>query len=189
MGGEAGAFPVADLPCLPLIRMGTFPTASVARVDWISRGGTVFVGGAGSEARRTLMLTHAITFFCISTHLPFSPCYPLVLDEVIDTTGILSFLFCLWFYFLGDLCTARRARMAGLSFLLGPRRRWGRLLFTYHFLPKVRDSVSPLDCTCSYIRNVILLEEKKIGELKSRQWSRGHYNNTVPTLWDEVLHP
>lgn len=132
------------------------------------------------RAERLAARSRAITFF-VFLHLPlglFSLFYPLVLDEVIDTTGIL-FLFCLWFYFFGDLCTARRAQTAGSSFLLGSAAVGAFTIYSfYYFLSKVRDLYLFLDCTCSYIRNVILLlernerEKKESGELKSK--TNGH---------------
>lgn len=151
------------------------------------------------RAERLAARSRAITFF-VFLHLPlglFSLFYPLVLDEVIDTTGIL-FLFCLWFYFFGDLCTARRAQTAGSSFLLGSAAVGAFTIYSfYYFLSKVRDLYLFLDCTCSYIRNVILLLERNEREKKGKwraeikdKWSRVHYN-TVPTLrvLGEILHP
>lgn len=128
------------------------------------------------RAERLAARSRAITFF-VFLHLPFglfSLFHPLVLDEVI------IFLFCLWFYFFGDLCTARRAQTAGSSFLLGSAAAVGAFTIysSYYFLSKFRDLYLFLDCTCSYIRNVILLEGKeskkkrKSGELKSK--TNGH---------------
>lgn len=130
----------------------------------------MFVGVSECECgQRLAARSRAVTFFfCISTSAVglFSLSYPLVLDEVIDTT-VIPFLFCLWFYFYGDLCTARRAQMAGSSFLLGSAAAVGAFtIYSFLFLlfpVKSSRLYLFLDCTCSYIRNVIQLEgERKL---------------------------
>lgn len=102
---------------------------------------------------------------------------------------------CLWFYFFSEIflhCT--QGANGGFYYFFWVRGGgWGGGGGVYYLLISLLffiisqkfETLSPLDCTCSYIRNVILLEErkgKKNGELKLRQWSRGHYNSTVPTL-------